>query len=76
MSLAASNMQISARSINFGATERTAGFNITGDIAGQLQQATSLTLRSARTMDFSGPVNFALAAPPAGSPWIPPRWSR
>jgi filamentous hemagglutinin family protein len=62
VTLSATNIFVAAKSINFGTTQGNAGLNINGGIADQLELASNLTLRSARTIDFSGPVDFSLGA--------------
>src|SRR5262249_16959599 len=60
VTLDAGNISIAAKTINFGTTLASAGFNIDSNISGQLAQATNLTLRSLRTMTFTGNVDFSL----------------
>ncbi|HWU54486.1 MAG TPA: hypothetical protein VN175_03230, partial [Rhizomicrobium sp.] len=64
VTLGATNIAISTKSINFGIPvtqpANSAGLNIDTAFAAQLSKASNLTLRSLRTIDFNGPVNFAL----------------
>ncbi|HJT44108.1 MAG TPA: filamentous hemagglutinin family protein [Rhizomicrobium sp.] len=62
VTITAANIFVAAKSINFGTTVSNAGLNVNGGITAQFQQATNLSLRSYRTIDFSGDVNFALGA--------------
>src|SRR5262249_39158566 len=73
ITIGAANIFISTRSINFGTARSVSEVNTTGiykngnvtagSIAGQLAQATNLTLRSFQTIGFTGAkVNFALGA--------------
>ncbi len=60
----ADNISISAKSINFGTSSKNAGFNVSGGMIPQLEQAKTLRLRSAsQTITFGGDVDFRMTAP-------------
>ena len=60
----ADNISISAKSINFGTSAKNAGFNVSGSMIPQLEQAKTLSLTSAsQTITFAGNVDFQMGRP-------------